>query len=205
MGHPGADHVPPNPADRRRAIALAALCALVGIQLVAPGGWAGLLMGTEDSATSARSRATRTTTTTTTTENPAWTAAPTNPSSPVQAPATTAPPLTGTNTFQREPLQADMTVEHKLRSIDAGTTVPATDPAIRGYRTALDALEAVCEEPRDALGDFAVRAQEVVRDRAGYEVTVLEIIEGIGNSVPKQAPVTRCSDYFAAWLALIVD
>lgn len=91
--------------------------------------------------------------------------------------------------------------EYKLAVIDAGGFVDLDDPSIDAYARALDAAEAKCTDKRSLLGDYAVRAWQILAEE-GVDVTVLQALRAIDQSIPDESPKLDCAEIMAAWITL---
>jgi len=118
------------------------------------------------------------------------------------SPAAEVPPAaTPTPEPSRSGYSEDDT-EYKLAVIDAGGFVDLDDPSIDAYARALDAAEAKCTDKRSLLGDYAVKAWQLLAEE-GVDVTVLQALRAIDQSIPDESPKLDCAEVMAAWMVLM--
>jgi hypothetical protein len=108
----------------------------------------------------------------------------------------TSGPSTGRSSYSEDD------PEYQLAVIDAGTFVDFDDPSIDAYARALDAADAKCKEGRSLVGDYAVKAQQLLADE-GINVTVLQALRAIDQSIPDDSPELDCAEIAAAWVVLM--
>lgn len=71
------------------------------------------------------------------------------------------------------------------------------------YVSALVGLAPLCNEDGGDLADIAVVTRDVLGSE-GVEVSLLEVLRGIGGSVPQAAAPTDCDQIAAAWATLMM-
>jgi hypothetical protein len=129
-------------------------------------------------------------------------AAPTPPATEGASPEAALTPEATPRPERSESRYSEDDMEYKLAVIDAGGVVDFDDPSIDAYARALDAAEAKCTDKRSLLGDYAVRAQQMLAEE-GVDVTVLEALQAIDQSIPDESPKLNCAEIMAAWMVLM--
>lgn len=77
-----------------------------------------------------------------------------------------------------------------------------SDRLVVRFRRALARLKVKCREPAARLSDFAVNSQQIMKDDAGIEESLLSILQQVDGSIPRSLGPTRCQDIFAAYVTL---
>jgi hypothetical protein len=90
---------------------------------------------------------------------------------------------------------------YQLASLEKGTALDLDDPSIGAYDRALDAAEAKCTNGRRAISDFAVTGQRLLAD-GGIDVTLLQAVRAIDDSIPAGSPKLDCAEIAAAWVTM---
>ena len=87
-------------------------------------------------------------------------------------------------------------LEYKLATINAGKYIEKDDLTINRFRYLLDTLENKTKNTKEEIADMSVAALEkVAKEKYGLDITLLELIEGANNSIPKEATGTDAVDY----------
>ena len=92
--------------------------------------------------------------------------------------------------------------EYQLAVLDADGFVDYDDPSIDAYARALDKAEGKCKDERRHIGDYAVRARQLLAED-GIEVTLLEVVRGIDLAVPAEIAPANCDEIVALLVVLM--
>lgn len=84
------------------------------------------------------------------------------------------------------PISRD-SLEYKLASINHGSPVEEDDVTIIRFRYLLDSLEKKTANSKQQIGDMSVKAQEVLKEKYGKEVSLLELIEQTDKAIPSNS------------------
>ncbi|MCH8066918.1 MAG: hypothetical protein IIC90_14030, partial [Chloroflexi bacterium] len=98
---------------------------------------------------------------------------------------------------------SDSDVEYQLAVVDKGGFVATDDSSIDLYDRALDRAERKCTDNRRRIGDYAVKAQQLLEER-GIRASILELINAIDQSIPAEIAPTSCADIVAALVTLMI-
>jgi len=94
-----------------------------------------------------------------------------------------------------------MPLSAQLASIDRGELVAAD--AAGEYEAALNDLEGRCTEPRQRIGDMAVKAREMILEKSGERVTTLFLLKGVAEALHEVSFRTSCAEVLAAVVTLV--
>ena len=90
-------------------------------------------------------------------------------------------------------------LEYKLATINARGFVPDDDLAISRFRFLLQDLESRTKNTKQQIADGSVKGQQILRERYGKEIGLLDLMEQARNSIPQNLKV----DYAEIIAALI--
>jgi hypothetical protein len=96
----------------------------------------------------------------------------------------------------------DYTLEHKVAIIDADGFVPESHVTVDRARYLLDQLHQMTGYPRLTIADQAAKARNVLRERYGREVSLLELLEAANQSEAIAVDGARLEDFYALYVAL---
>jgi hypothetical protein len=105
----------------------------------------------------------------------------------------------GADAAEKKPKRS---VAYKLAAIDLGAKPDRA--TVRQYSLPLNELDSKCNENRTRLGDYTVKTRELLEEKGGQSLPLLQILQSINMSIPPDAPKQRCSDVFAAWVTLVL-
>jgi hypothetical protein len=120
------------------------------------------------------------------------------PSNKVTQPIETRVSSTAIVSGQRSGLEESL--EYKLASINKGYSVSKEDVTIARFRYLLDAIDAKTPESRQQVADMLVTAQQLLHDKHGKDIELLELAEGANTAIPDRANIS-----FAEALAALIQ
>jgi hypothetical protein len=95
------------------------------------------------------------------------------------------------------------TLEYKLATINKGYAVDENDPTIARFRIVLASLDRKTVQSKQEISDMLVTAHELLRDKYGKNITLLELAEGADYSIPSGVEV-NFAEVLAALVTLMV-
>lgn len=78
-----------------------------------------------------------------------------------------------------------MSFEYKLASINAGKRVEKDDITVTRFRYLLENLERKTKNNQEEIGDMSVTGVNLLRDKYGKEVKLLDFMEGTNQIIPE--------------------
>jgi|GEM_PF-2292026 hypothetical protein len=78
---------------------------------------------------------------------------------------------------------------------------------IAKYSKELDSLENYCSDDREMISDMTVKAQQILKNREGIELTTLKLLNEFNDAIPegaKPGEYGKCSSILASLMAIIV-
>jgi hypothetical protein len=97
---------------------------------------------------------------------------------------------------------SDSDAAWKLAVIDRGSADGVRDAQVHPYDNVLHALDPKCRETRDQLGDMAVAARNLLREK-GSDRSVLDVLEGVDRASSARRDVP-CADVAAMWVTTVI-
>jgi len=99
----------------------------------------------------------------------------------------------------------EYTIEYKLAVIDKGGYLDEDDPIVSQYRIAINNLKPKVNNTETEISDIAVRAQEILRDDHGINLTILKILRDFDASIPDGTEKFDLVEIAAAYMTLLVS
>jgi uncharacterized protein YraI len=128
------------------------------------------------------------------------------------APTPTASPAADQRAVQTVTARAKITttqassakdsLEYKLACINKGYEVDEGDVTIARFRYLLDSIDSKTPESRQEVADMLVMGQQILRDKYGKEVNLLELTEGANKAIPFSSEVSF-AEIMAALISMI--
>jgi hypothetical protein len=97
---------------------------------------------------------------------------------------------------------ASASPEYQMATINANGYVAPSDPTVARFRYLLQNMATQCENTPQRMADSAVEAQNILRDKYGKPIRLLDLTEAINKSVSAGPPTTHCPDIIAALVVL---
>ncbi|MBA7541371.1 hypothetical protein ES705_33683 [subsurface metagenome] len=93
-------------------------------------------------------------------------------------------------------------IAFKLASIDKGKIINRDDVSVNRFRYLLQILDDKTSETKVQIADMTVKAQQILRDEYGKEVSLLFLMENVNDSIPSGANV-KYAGIITAYLLMI--
>jgi hypothetical protein len=93
-------------------------------------------------------------------------------------------------------------VAFKLASIDKGKIINRDDVSVNRFRYLLQILDDKTLETKVQIADMTVKAQQILRDEYGKEVSLLFLMEKVNDSIPSGANI-KYAEIITAYLLMI--
>lgn len=90
----------------------------------------------------------------------------------------------------------------KLASIDKGKIINRDDVLVNRFRYLLKTLDDKTSETKVQIADMTVKAQQILRDKYGKEVSLLFLMENVNDAIPSGANV-KYAEIISAYILLI--
>lgn len=78
-------------------------------------------------------------------------------------------------------------LEYKLACINKGFSVDKDDITVNRFRYLLTTLETKTENTRQQIGDMTVKSQEIMKEKYGKNISLLELMEQANKAIPDNA------------------
>jgi len=93
-------------------------------------------------------------------------------------------------------------IAFKLASIDKGKIINRDDVTVNRFRYLLKMLDSKTSETKVQIADMTVKAQRILRDEYGKEVSLLFLMENVNDAIPSGANV-KYAEIITAYLLMI--
>lgn len=93
-------------------------------------------------------------------------------------------------------------IAFKLASIDKGKIINRDDVTVNRFRYLLKMLDSKTSETKVQISGMTVKAQQILRDEYGKEVSLLFLMENVNNAIPSGANV-KYAEIITAYLLMI--
>jgi tetratricopeptide (TPR) repeat protein len=93
-------------------------------------------------------------------------------------------------------------IAFKLASIDKGKIINRDDVTVNRFRYLLKTLDSKTSETKVQIADMTVKAQQILRDEYGKEVSLLFLMENVNDAIPSGANV-KYAEIISAYILLI--
>jgi hypothetical protein len=123
---------------------------------------------------------------------------PTNTAAPIETSAPLPTPLP-TRPSPVPVAVSTPTLQYQLATINKGYAVDQDDPTILRFRSVLESLDRKTPQSKQEISDMLVAGHELLRDKYGKNISLLELAEGADSSIPSGVEVN-----FAEVLAVLV-
>ena len=93
-------------------------------------------------------------------------------------------------------------IAFKLASIDKGKIINRDDVSVNRFRYLLKTLDDKTSETKVQIADMTVKAQQILRDEYGKEVSLMFLMENVNDAIPSGANL-KYAEIISAYILLI--
>ncbi len=95
------------------------------------------------------------------------------------------------------------TVEYKVAAIDAGGYIAKDDITITRARYLINSIQSATNIPAEGIGNMAAKASDLIKEKYGKKVSILEILEAINASEEIHNRSMKLPDFLAMYIVII--
>ena len=119
------------------------------------------------------------------------------------------PAITPVTTNEEEKIKDEViatqeeTVEYKVAAIDAGGYIAKDDITITRARYLINSIQSATNISAEGIGNMAAKASDLIKEKYGKKVSILEILEAINASEEIHNRSMKLPDFLAMYIVII--